>query len=107
MEAWLCAREPDRPFDGYEATIIVGGTKPMTNNITTTELESGRCIEVCDGGRLIGYSIFFSGGWDGWACNRSGPKVMRQVLHNSDDPAKAIESILKFHGMQPTKEPTP
>jgi hypothetical protein len=41
-------------------------------DILLTEVESGRCIEVCrcggpDDGRLLGYAIFFSGSWDAWA----------------------------------------
>lgn len=40
--------------------------KPV-DSISTLKLGDGQCIEVCDGDRLVGYAIFFSGRWDAWA----------------------------------------
>ena len=43
--------------------------------ITTIALETGHCVELCEGDRLIGYVVLFSGGWDAWQVHSGGTEA--------------------------------
>jgi hypothetical protein len=52
------------------------------------------CIEVCDGDRLVGYAIWFSGGWDGYRRDAStgmGLKCVAQVCPTKEEAIEAVK----------------
>lgn len=43
------------------------------------------CVEVCDGEKLIGYAIFFSGGWEAYVASLGGNLIcIARNLANRD-----------------------
>lgn len=50
------------------------------------------CIEVSEGDSVIGYAVFFSGGWDAWVMrNRRGHRLFRKATNVTQE--AAIEAI--------------
>lgn len=70
-------------------------------DFATLELPGGHCVEVCQGDKLIGYAIFFSGGWDAWSIitphHRSAIKMAARALVTNTSRERAIEAIQKDH----------
>lgn len=65
---------------------------------TTVELENSRCVEIfCTSGprdgELLGYAIFFSGGWDGWAVEPCSRSLMKRIAVNVATKEEAIRKI--------------
>jgi len=53
-----------------------------------------QCVEVCEGGSgsVIGYAVFFSGGWDAWVMrNRRRHRLFRKAASLTRE--EAIEAI--------------
>ena len=57
-------------------------------NISHRDLEAGRCVEVCHDDRLLGYAIFFAGGWDAYVVTPG--MHLRRVLGNTESKNEAI-----------------
>lgn len=75
---------------------------------TASAIQSGGCIEVCLGDKLIGYVIKFSGGWDGWCRGKMGAGgQLSRVASNFHDPTEAIAVICtRWSVNPPNQEPS-
>lgn len=50
-----------------------------------------KCIEICEGDKLYGYVIFFSGGWDAYLVTSAGG--LRLIGRNYPDQAGGIRAV--------------
>lgn len=78
----------------------------ISDNDIADEIEERRamtqievpCVEICDGDKLVGYAVFFSGGWDAYLCDGLNLSVLTKVCLNCGGKEQAIESVLRLHG---------
>lgn len=62
----------------------------------TTQIEV-QCVEVCKGDMVLGYVIFFSGGWDAYA--RLGPTTnLTMVATNLPTKEDALQCVMVARG---------
>ena len=52
------------------------------------------CIEICSGDKLLGYAIFFSGGWDAYKVEGVGLSLVGRYFTTRN---QAIRAVTKGH----------
>lgn len=76
-------------------------------------LDDNRCVEVTGvggsiDGKLIGYAIYFSGGWDAWSVvggrDKTPTPTMRKIDSNLPNSIQAFHRIADDWGARPPQE---
>lgn len=54
-----------------------------------------RCVEVCENDRLVGYAVFFSGGWDAYIRDSLNLSVLTLIACNLENVDLARIAIIE------------